>query len=264
MELLERLMASDDQDDRMLGAEIVAETPYYEGQSGRDWAKNEGWPGADVEPFTDADREWLASVLSRRLGHEQDPDVVFSMVQAAGRHGLVAASSSVIGHIDDADEDVRAEAAIALGTLAADRPAPEPMVRALLQLASDPVDEVRSWALFALGRATGMPVDTDKTRAIFSENLRHPDEEIQSEAVWALALLGDIECLERALSTSDYDEDLVEAARRAGDPRLHEPLLKLLAKEANLEQSDPETGQHVEAVLRRAIDACRQPGEEER
>lgn len=240
-----------------LGADIVGVTPYFKHLEDREWAKEQRSPAADVEPFTPADCEWLTNVMTRCLDRSRDPDLVYSMVGAVGAQGLVGAAESVARHATDEDEDVREAVAVALAALRGEGALPQPAIQALIQLARDSVHAVRSWALFALGRATGTPIDMAETRAVFTENASDDDEDVREEAIRALALLGQVESLEKALDAYDFDEDLVEAARRAGDSRLQAPLQELLAKEMSTEQPDQETGQHVRDVLRRAIDSCR-------
>lgn len=253
--VVKQLMASDDRDAQMLGADVVAATPHFESPEDRAWAKEQGLPAADVEPFTSADRDWLARVLSRNLGDSQDPDLVQSWVKAIGTQGLAESTDAVIRHASDDDADVRMASAVALGDLGGRRP-PRHVVEVLLLLARDPVDVVRSWALFALGRARGTSVDTPEVRAAFIENATHPDGDVREEAISALALLGDVEMLEEALASCEFDLRLVEAARRTGDPRLHQPLLRLI-KKSRLEPTDPETSEHVLKALLGAAEACR-------
>lgn len=257
--LLGRLMASDERDDQLLGADIVSATPNF--GTARAWAREQGLPAADVEPFTEADQNWLAGLLARNLDASDDADLIYAWVQAVGSQELVNARDAVVRHAADSDSDVRFACAVTLGELGVDGSAPESVVGALLVLARDPADEVRDWATFALGQWGGAPVDTPETRAVFAENVTHPNEGVRAEAIRALAQLGDVAMLERAFDIYELDVDLVEAAGQTGDSRLHEPLLRLLAEEADSDDdsSDPETTEYVREVLVAAAEACR-PG----
>jgi hypothetical protein len=255
--LLEQLMASDDRDDQLLGAEVVSATPNF--GAARAWAKEQGLAAADVEPFTDADRDWLGDLLARNLDRSQDADLVYAWVQAVGSQELLDATDAVARHAAHSDSDVRFACAVALCTLRAGA-TPESAVRALLSLARDPVDEVRDWATFALGQGGGESVDTPEARALFAENVTHSSYQVRAEAIRALAQLGDVGMLQRAFDTYELDLDLVEAAQRTGDPTLHPLLLQLLAEETDSDDSsDPETTEHVREALVAAAEACR-PG----
>jgi HEAT repeat protein len=254
--LLERLLASDDRDDQLLGADIVSVTPNF--GTDREWAKEQGLRAADVEPFTEADRGWLVGLFVRNLDSSDDADLVYAWVQAVGSQELMDARDAVIRHAAHPDSDVRFACAVTLGELGVDDPDAESAVRALLVLARDPVDEVRDWATFALGQWGGAPVDTPEARAVFTENVTHANPEVRAEAIRALAQLGDVEMLQRAFDTYELDLDLVEAARQTGDPRLHQTLLQLLAEETESDDSsDPEVTEYVREVLLAAAEACR-------
>ncbi len=205
-----------------------------------------------IETFTEADLDRIARSLAQMLDSSEDPDVVLAAVRAVEEEELVAATESVARHAGDADADVRQAVARALGALRSDAGDPEHVVQALLRLARDPVDDVRDWALFGLGQGGGMPIDTPQMRAVFAENATHLHDGVRAESIRALAQLGDVEMLEKALSTYEFDHELVEAARRVGDPRLHPALLELLAEE----RSVTETWEYVRDDLLAAIAAC--------
>lgn len=256
MAVIKQLISRNDMEDRALAADIVAATPYFPDPEGRAWAREHGLPAAEVEPFETDDREWLTAALSRNLARSDDPDLVYASVGAIGKQGLVDAAEAVLAHARNADDDVRMASAIALGELSFDQPITEPVVRTLLLLAQDPVDVVRDWALFSLGRGSEPPLDLPEVRAVLAENVTHPDEDVREEAIRGLALLGDVTMIEQALENYELDLDLVEVARRAGDPRLRQPLLQLLERESRSEPSGPETSEYVREALLSAIDAC--------
>lgn len=253
--VIKQLMVGDDCEDKALAADVIATTPNFGGPEGRSWAREQELAAADVDPFTSSDREWLTAVLLQNLEQSQDPNLVYALIQAVGKHELVEAMHGVIDHTTDADDDVRRVCAVALGQLRNDQPPPD-VVRALLSLARDPADDVCDWALFALGQGGGAPIDLPEVRAVFAENVTHPDKDVRAEAVRALAQLGDVEMLEQALSNYELDLDLVETAGRVGDQRLRKPLLELLAEESRSGSSDPETSQHVRKTLLSALNAC--------
>jgi HEAT repeat protein len=235
--VVRELLAGDGVDRQILAADVVAATPDFGGPEGRAAARELGLATAEVEPFDAADRAWLEEALCGRLDSTDDPDLAYSLIAALGEQHITEGAAAIGRRAGDADEDVRFACAVALGQLRGESPPEQaPAVQALLRLARDPIDRVRDWALFGLGQGGGTPVDTPEVRAAFVENATHPDHDVRAESIRALAQLGDVEMLATAISSYELDLDLVEVAARLGDPRLHEPLRELLARES----TDPE------------------------
>lgn len=142
--------------------------------------------------------ELLASARSA------DPDALADLVSALARLGQPAIARELAPLAEHHEPQVRVAVAQALDKLGDSSPA---AVAALILLSRDAVDEVRSWATFALAgdalsAAPGAP-------EALAANLGDPADEVRVEAVRGLARHGDSRAICAAL-------DLAPAW--AGDP----------------------------------------------
>lgn len=254
-----RLLGSADPEDQRLGADLAGEMQpdFDEDGTMRAWIAARGWPPLpDPTPFAPEDREQAAHALRTSLRSTRDPDVVCAAIVAVGKLGLDALVPDVIAHAGSDDADVRECIGSALHGMTG--PEPEAAIATLVALAGDPVDEVRSWALFALAGSgpDGAPVDTPAAVAAYRANLGDPEDEVRMEAERALALLGDVEQLAVVFDQHALvPREAVELAIELADPRLHAPLV--CEREA-LEEEDVRDGDYA-VLLDRAIAACRPP-----
>lgn len=173
-----------------------------------------------------------------------------------------ALRAHVLAHAGDPDPATRLAVARALPLLeGAETPLHRPAtIAALVGLAHDVDDEVRSWALFALGRGgVSGPLDLPDVRAAFRANLDHANAEVQMEATEALALLGDVEAMVAMLDYEEPGIDVLEKAAEMAEPRLHAALVDL--REYAVEAW---TSEHDLRRLDRAIVACAPPASGER
>jgi HEAT repeat protein len=166
------------------------------------------------------------SAISR--ARQRDPAAVETRFQRALPTERASVVEMVVRHLSDPDPRLREACAWMLHVMRPeDGSLSAPAVTALVLLARDEDDDVRDWALFGLGRGGGVQTDTAAVREAFAENATHPNPRVQREAIEGLAQLGDHDALARALEHFDVDPETVEAAVRAGDPRLAPALRSL-------------------------------------
>ncbi|HEX6500837.1 MAG TPA: HEAT repeat domain-containing protein [Micromonosporaceae bacterium] len=128
------------------------------------------------------------------------------------------------------DPQVRRAAAQALPHLT-DEPAAEAVVDALVTLTTDPWDDVRDWACFALGTQLS-EADGPRLRDALAARLSDPHDETRCEALVGLARRRDSRVLPVLLDRLADDNVLVlevEAAGALGDARLYPLVLRHLA-----------------------------------
>ncbi len=133
-----------------------------------------------------------------------DPDALADLVSALGRLGERTIARELAPLAEHDDPGVRLAVAQALGRLGDSTPA---TVAALILLSRDRVDEVRSWATFAL--ADEELFDAPGAPEALAAKLGDPVEEVRVEAVRGLLRRGDPRAIGAAL-------DLAPAW--AGDP----------------------------------------------
>ena len=133
-----------------------------------------------------------------------DPDALADLVSALARLGDPAMAREVAPLAEHHDPRVRLAVAQALDALGDTSPA---TVTALILLSRDAVDEVRSWATFAL--AGDALSDAPGAPEALAAKLGDPADEVRVEAVRGLARRGDRRAIGAAL-------DLAPAW--AGDP----------------------------------------------
>lgn len=247
--LVERLLSSADRDERVL-ALTLAMTMSPVSDETRAWAHEQRLRLNVGEWFRGEDRAAIARLVGDELASTEDPAIAETAIYAVAHMEIRELLGAVLGHAEDDDADVRAACAWALNGL--EEELSQRSIDALVALARDPVAEVRDWATFALGISG--PIDTPAARAAYRANVADPDEDVRAEAVRALALLGDADCLVRALSPDWLDIDRgVELARELGDARLHGALLAL----RDADWGDGGLDDERRASLAAAIEACR-------
>ena len=120
-------------------------------------------------------------VISRMLGSESDAEALGSELFALGHHYREAAVPLILQYVARRDESIRFAATCSLGQF----PQNETAVKALLRLAEDPDDDVRDYALFALG--TQSNIDTPELREVLAKHLVDPFSNAKEEAIAGLA-----------------------------------------------------------------------------
>lgn len=188
--------------------------------------------GADVlgqlgeRPFLYAgpSRELLWSMVG-----DEDPNVLQSVIVALGHLDDLSGSDALRAASRHPDLDVRHAVAWALGP-SSDIPEAEALTvqEILIELAGDPEDEVRSWAVFGLGLREEW--DTPRLRDCLREATGDRHDETRGEALLGLALRGDesvLEPLERELGSGCVGTLALEAAERLAHPRLLPLLLAI-------------------------------------
>jgi len=209
-------------------------------------------PSIADRPVTErAQREAIAAARHR------DPGALERRFREAAPLEREAMVRMVTRHVDDGDPRLREACAWVLHVLRPPSGELSDVARAsLLGLARDADDEVRDWALFALGRGGPEPTDTREVRLAFLENLDHPHPRVQREAIEGLAQLGQRDALTAALARYDVDPETVDAAARLGDPQLHPYLLRLRDRGWTITASG-EPSILLDEALGRALEACR-------
>ena len=191
------------------------------------------------------ERERNASAVLAALAGESDPAVISSMGVALGHLDDPRAVGAMLPYKDHADANVRLSVVMALS------PHPDPLsLQTLVELSSDPDEEVRNWATFSLGTQLEA-VDTPELREALVARLQETNPEIRGEALVGLALRKDprvLEPLKRELSGSSVIILAVEAAEVLGDPSL----LPLLVQ---LRDAPGEADAYFQGVLQDAIAA---------
>lgn len=126
-----------------------------------------------------------SELLVGLLHEDEDPMVLASALAALGHLADPGTATEIARFRHHADEDVRFDAAFALGSMANDPVA----VACLIGLTRDPSAKVRDWAAFGLG-CQGQ-VDTPEVREALWRCLDDSDEEVREEAAAGLARRGE-------------------------------------------------------------------------
>ena len=193
--------------------------------------------------------------------HEGSPSACVAALWELGRRGAAAAEGveTVDGCLSHGLADIRAEAA---RTLAALGPAGRPAVPSLLDVLDDADAEVRAAAAFALGKLGVQSAETLDVVAALAERLEDSDTEAACAAAWALAQFGRaaadrlpavLDALTQAISRTRYEEiDYVAYALKAIAAEPEAALREVVAS------CDPEIRPQAVALLaeRKAVSAA--------
>jgi HEAT repeat protein len=175
-----------------------------------------GQLGAPALPY----RRESVAVLTRRLAVEEEAPVIEAIVAALGYLDKAAAATAVPAYGDHPDPGVRRAVAFALQGIDE-----EAAVTTLARLADDDVDDVRDWAVFALG--TQSALDDDEVRDLLYRRSSDASPDVRLEAVVGLARRLDPRAVELLVEQSRdhagvpaFDEAVIEYALAVADHRL--------------------------------------------
>ena len=168
--------------------------------------------------------------LEAMLAGSDDPEVLIAVALALGEAWDERAAQMLLPLAEHSDALVREAVAHALPAGVVPGPVHDQVTQALVLLAGDDAAEVRNWACFGLGQ---LDSDGPEVRAALLGNLDHPDLDTRSEALVALARLGEPASLVATLERLAADPDEIallelQAAAELADPSLL-PLLERLA-----------------------------------
>ncbi len=224
-ELGRQLTESEDPEDRVIGADILAQL---------------GW---EKRSFHEESVQILIDLLS-------DPD-----------HKVIHYAAISLGHRNDVraiprllelaqHEDPMIRFGVTFGLSCHDD---EQAIAALIQLSRDDDDDVRNWAMFALADQTD--IDGPEIREALAAGLQDPETEIRGEALVGLARRKDARVfteLVKEWALHDVSILSIEAAEELADPDLVPHLM-------NLQESLDFSGdQYFEDRIQYAIEACEQ------
>jgi HEAT repeat protein len=148
-------------------------------------------------------------IISKMASLESEPLPLASAIHALGHLGDARAVKFLVAHQSDANADVRFAVAAALGAFAKDPVAASGLVR----LASDPDEDVRDWATFAIGEFSGL--DSPEVRELLFRNFGDSSEDVRYEAMAGLAKREDarvLPALIKALKEPGVSSATLEAA----------------------------------------------------
>ncbi|MCI5124100.1 MAG: lyase [Candidatus Electrothrix sp. AR5] len=222
-ELGRQLTESEDPEDRVIGADILAQL---------------GW---EKRSFHEESVEILINLLG-------DPD-----------HNVIHYAAISLGHRNDAraippllelalHEDPMIRFGVTFGLSCHDD---EQAIAALIQLSRDDDEDVRNWAMFALADQTD--IDGTDIREALAAGLQDPEAEIRGEALIGLARRKDARVfaeLVKEWGLHNVSILSIEAAEELADPDLVPYLMNL---QESLDFSDD---QYFEDRIQGAIEAC--------
>ena len=184
------------------------------------------------------------ALLGEMARRETDSEVVGSVCTALGHLHHPGAVEPLLRRKRHSEAEIRFRVAMALGGHEE-----QPAIDGLIELSTDPDEDVRDWAAFGLG--TQIDLDTPQIREALCARLDDPDEVTRAEALVGLARRKDervIATLLEALRPERLNEfeprqDLVlEAAEEIADPRLIPALLAM--------RGHPD-GERIEEIIQR-------------
>jgi len=224
LEAARQLCASQDANDRRVGADIL------------------GQLGKEENKF----HEESVTILLDLLEREQDPDVLNSAAVALGHRKDPRAIEPLIRLKNHPHEDVRF--GVVLGFLTQED---ERAINTLIELSTNSDSDVRDWATFGIGSM--IETDTPAIRAALMARITDEDGDTRGEAIVGLARRHDERVVEPLLAELEAGWDgrlLLEAATEIADPRLY-PVLARLQEEWDDDKDWPYS------ALKEAIAACR-------
>jgi HEAT repeat protein len=157
------------------------------------------------------DREAASEIADRllpRLATEQESTVLESLIVGLAHTDDPRVQRAVIPHATHYDANVRAAVAFALPFEALDADS----LTVLHRLSSDPDDDVRDWATFALARSDAADRATIEALAARADD---PDDDTRAEGVFGLARRKDPRArgfIHRELARPDHGTLIEEAA----------------------------------------------------
>jgi HEAT repeat protein len=234
----ERLIRSDDPDERILGADVLGQIGYMH---------------ARVEPYTGIRRQ-AVSRLRELLLADEHTEVIQAAVSGLGNLGGRAALHDVVTFAMHPDAELRGTVASAFPGLTGwgedlaelDAEDARLAIGTLIALSDDEDGDVRNWALFALARQ--YEIDTPQLRELFLRHLDDPHDDAREEAMVGLARRRDgraFGAVRAALDPEAATRVAIEAAAHLGDDRLVGRLEELA-----------ETGWSDDDTLQAAIRTC--------
>ncbi|MCW5204098.1 HEAT repeat domain-containing protein [Desulfobulbus sp. US1] len=224
-ELGRQLTESEDPEDRVIGADILAQL---------------GW--------------------EKRSFHEESVQILINLLNDPD-HNVIHYAAISLGHRNDAraipplvelalHEDPLVRFGVTFGLSCHDD---EQAIAALIQLSRDDDNDVRNWAMFALAAQTDM--DGPDIREALAAGLQDPEVEIRGEALIGLARRKDVRVfaeLVKEWALHDVSILSIEAAEKLADPDLIPHLM-------NLQESLDFSGdQYFEDRIQDALEACEQ------
>ena len=120
-------------------------------------------------------------IISRMLESESNAEALGSELFALGHLYREASVPLILNYVDHPDENIRFAATCSLGHF----PQNETAIQALLRLADDSDDDVRNYALFALGTQSNL--DTPELRETLARHLSDSFSDAREEAIAGLA-----------------------------------------------------------------------------
>jgi HEAT repeat protein len=216
----ERLIRSDDPDERILGADVLGQIGYMH---------------ARVEPYTGIRRQ-AVSRLRELLVEDEDTEVIQAAVSGLGNLGGRSALHDVVTFAMHPDPELRGTVASAFPGLTGwgedlaelDADDARLAIGTLIALSDDEDGDVRNWALFALARQ--YEIDTPQLRELFLRHLDDLHDDAREEAMVGLARRRDgraFDAVRDALDPDAATRVAIEAAAHLGDERLIERLEEL-------------------------------------
>lgn len=142
-------------------------------------------------------REEAYARIAELMDTEQDPDVLLSSIYALGHLANEDGIPRVLRYLNHPDRDFRYAVTIALGCL----PNHTDAAAGLLRLCTDSDDEIRDWAVFALG--VQGEADSEEIRSALLKCLDDPIEDVRQEAAAGLGKRKDVRLLPKLFAMLD-------------------------------------------------------------
>ncbi|MDX6243549.1 MAG: hypothetical protein QOE76_1272 [Frankiales bacterium] len=160
--------------------------------------------------------------LAGLLQGSADPELLIAVALALGEAWDERAASLLLPLADHRDPLVREAVAHALPNGVVSAGPRGQVAAALVALASDPAEPVRTWACYGLGQ---LEVDGPEVRAALLGNLDREDLDTRSEALLALARLGDPTSLAATIERLGADPDDIALLELQAAAELADPVL---------------------------------------
>lgn len=214
---------SDDPDDRAVGADVLGQLGWYDGEFLDDSVE------LLIRMLGDPDSHVVYSAACA-LGHRADPRAIPHLIELASHPDSLVRYGVVHGLSGHEDPDA---------------------IRTLIRLSADADDDIRNWAFFGLG--SQIDSDTPEIRQALVAGLSEPDLEIRGEALVGLARRKDahaIDAIFEEWSGGSISLLSIEAAEELVDERLLPSLMGFLGS------MDLAAESYIRQKLLDAIEAC--------